>query len=138
MLHDLSETVFQVSAATPADVGGNLLEGTNVNTYIGVEAYLLSESSGLPGFEKVEMNGGQFLNRANRAYLPAENVSQYAHMQFLGFRFDEAGDDGTTAVVVTEGACRGGSSGIFDLAGRRVAEMRSPGMYIVDGMKIVK
>ena len=47
--------VFQGSSAVPVDVSGNMLEGTNVNTYISVEAYLLSEYSGQPGFGRAEM-----------------------------------------------------------------------------------
>lgn len=130
--------VFQGSAAIPVEVSGNLLEGTNVNTYVDAGAYLLSESSGQPGFGRAEVGDGKFLNRANRAYLPAEKVSQYADMQFLGFRFDEVGDEGTTAVVVQREDCKGDLSGIYDLAGRRVLEITSPGIYIVEGVKLLK
>ena len=76
-------------------------------------------------------NGTHFKNNANKVYLPIEqtgNASRAYSLRIL---------DGTTGVdaVVGEGA---EVEGIYDLSGRRIKEMTAPGVYIVNGKKIIK
>ncbi|MBR3856145.1 MAG: M60 family metallopeptidase [Bacteroidaceae bacterium] len=76
-------------------------------------------------------NGTHFKNNANKVYLPIEqtgNASRAYSLRIL---------DGTTGIdaVVGEGA---EVEGIYDLSGRRIKEMTAPGVYIVNGKKIIK
>ena len=76
------------------------------------------------------MNGGVWLNNAYKAYLPASEVS--SNVSFYGFRFGEE----TTGVAAIE--IRNENEVIFDLAGRRVSEITAPGIYIINGKKVIK
>lgn len=116
-----------------ADVTGNLLEGSFVDTYIAEEAYVLAKVDGEVGFYKAEMNlleGTAFKNNANKAYLPASAVPAAVQgANGFKFRFETTGVEG---VQVTEGA-----KVIFDLSGRKVNDMKAPGLYIVNGKKVL-
>ena len=118
---------FYEETAT-ADVAGNKLLGTTVDTDIDVEAYVLSAPDGIEsvGLYKAEMAGGVWLNNANKAYLPASVASGAAS---YSFRFGE----GTTGVenVVVENEVKA----IYDLTGRRVENISAPGIYIINGVK---
>lgn len=114
-----------------ANVEGNLLEGTVDATNISKEAYVLAKVEGVVGFYKAAMNqegGTAFLNNANKAYLPATAVPSNA--KALKFNFDTTGVEG----VKVETA---GKKVIYDLSGRRVNEMAQPGIYIVNGKKVM-
>ena len=114
-----------------ADVTANLLMGSNNNSYITEEAYVLSNVDGEYGFYKALMTDGAWLNNANKAYLPASAVPAGAAMS-ASLRFDF---DGTTAIeeVETEAA----ETVIYDLTGRRVNEITKAGVYVVNGKKIL-
>ena len=121
-------------AAATSDWATNMLEGSNVNTYIEGNAYVLGMIDGEVGLYKAMLNtnaeGGagttHFLNNANKAYLPMPNN---AGAQALRFNFGE-----TTGI---EGVIEGTNANavIFDLSGRRVAKMQK-GIYIVNGKKV--
>ena len=74
------------------------------------------------------MTDGKWLNNANKAYLPASVANGAAS---YSFRFGE----GTTGVenVVVENELKA----IFDLTGRRVEAITAPGIYIVNGKKVL-
>ena len=114
-----------------ADVTGNLLAGTLSHEYIDEEAYVLSAPDGVVGLYKAKMTDGAWLNNANKAYLPASAVANKA-IAFYGFEWN-----GTTGIegVEAEGAQDGA---IYDLSGRRVKAITAPGIYIVNGRKVVK
>ena len=69
-----------------------------------------------------------WLNNANKAYLPK---SAGNNVSFYGFRFD---DEETTAIenveIVNENV-------IYDLSGRRVETITAPGIYVVNGRKML-
>ena len=138
-----------VYAESAAGVENNLLKGTTVDANITEDAYVLGVVEGEVGLYKAAYNVSTdttndgteeepavtyeaWKNNAFKAYLPmsagASNVS------FYGFRFGGE-DDETTGVekveTVTENAV------IFDLAGRRVSEITAPGIYIIDGKKVL-
>ena len=121
---------FVASTETPATVTVNLLQGTVAATEINVEAYVLGIVDGEVGLYKAKMAGGVWLNNANKAYLPASAVPNKA-VVFYGFDWD-----GTTGIneVKTE---NGEVKAIFDLTGRRVEEITAPGIYIVNGKKVL-
>lgn len=77
-------------------------------------------------------NGTHFKNNANKVYLPIEQTTESASRAY-SLRIL----DGTTGIdaVVGEGA---EVEGIYDLSGRRIKEMTAPGVYIVNGKKVIK
>ena len=111
-----------------AVVETNLLEGTRVDTYVAEEAYVLWNVDGEACFCKAEMTNGSFLNKANKAYLPASAANGAAS---YSFRFGE----GTTAIENVE--VENEVKVIYDLTGRRVEAITAPGIYIVGGVKRV-
>ncbi|MBQ8542503.1 MAG: chitobiase/beta-hexosaminidase C-terminal domain-containing protein [Bacteroidaceae bacterium] len=113
-----------------ADVEGNLLAGSLFNTNVEEEAYVLANGEDGVGLYKAKMTDGAWLNNANKAYLPASAVANKA-ITFYGFEWN-----GTTGVegVVAEGA---ENSAIYDITGRRVKAIAAPGIYIVNGKKVL-
>ena len=123
------EYTFEVTEET--STVENVMEGTLKNEYITKEAYVLGvDDEGVVGLYKAEMAGGVWLNNANKAYLPASAVPNKT-VAFYGFDWD-----GTTGIdEMTEQ--RAESKEIYDLTGRRVEEITTPGIYIVNGVKRV-
>ena len=114
------------------EVTGNLLKGTMTNADISEEAYVLGKVDGVIGLYKALMTDGQWLNNANKAYLPASAVPTSAQgAASFSFRFGE----GTTGLenVEVENAVKA----IYDLTGRKVEAITAPGIYIVNGVKRV-
>ena len=124
--------ITYTGAATIAD---NLLEGTVAATYVPKNAYVLSAPGGIEnvGLYKATLNqedGKSFLNNSHKAYLPA--VAGSANVASYSFRFGE----GTTGVdEITDNRVQ--STGIYDLTGRRVEEITAPGIYVVNGKKVL-
>lgn len=118
-----------------ANVTGNLLKGTATATLIEEEAFVLAKVDGEVGFYKAQMNkqdGNAFLNNANKAYLPASALT--ASMQGAsGFKFRF--DNQTTGI---EGApALNTAKAIYDLSGRKVNNATAPGLYIINGKKVM-
>ena len=132
------EYTFNVSETGATAVNGNLLKGTAVNANITEEAYVLGKVDDEVGLYKaqttnVSTSAGEmnvFLNNAGKAYLPASEVPVAAQGS-NGFRFGE-GTTGVESVVVENGV-----KTIFDITGRRVEEITAPGIYIVNGKKVL-
>ena len=124
-------------AAASSDWAENKLDGSNVNTLVESEAYVLSNGdSGLGLYkaklnflngEKVEEGGTAFLNNANKAYLPVVTSGVNA----LRFNFD--GETTAIETVETENA----NAPIYDLSGRRVVNTVKGGIYIQNGKKFI-
>ena len=121
--------LFYEATAT-ADVTGNLLEGTLFNKNIDKEAYVLGQIDGEVGLYKAKMTDGVWLNNANKAYLPATAVPNKS-VAFYGFDWE-----GTTGVdQITDN--REQSTVIYDLTGRRIDAITAPGIYVVNGKKVL-
>ncbi len=115
------------------EVTGNLLKGTMTNIYISEEAYVLGKVDGVIGLYKALMTDGQWLNNANKAYLPASEVPAAAQgAANFSFRFE---GEGTTAIENVE--VENEVKTIYDLTGRKVEVITAPGIYIVNGVKRV-
>ena len=122
-------------AITTADAfeGENALEGTVAATYVTADAYVLGVVDEKVGFyiaTKNQNEGAAWLNNANKAYLPmpagAEGIKSYS------FRFGE----GTTGIdQITDN--REQSTVIYDLTGRRIDAITAPGIYVVNGKKVL-
>ena len=124
------EYTFEVTEETAAVE--NLMEGTLKNEYITKDAYVLGvDKEGVVGLYKAEMAGGVWLNNANKAYLPVAALPAGANAAYYSFRFGE----GTTAIENVE--VENASNVIYDLTGRRVETITAPGIYIVNGKKVL-
>ena len=115
----------------------NIMLGTTKDEYIDKAAYVLgyvnianeNEPVNMQvGLYKAAMNGGVWLNNANKAYLPASVASGAAS---YSFRFGE----GTTGIENVE--VENEVKTIYDLTGRRVEAITAPGIYIVNGKKVL-
>ena len=130
---------FAASETNAEAISNNLLKGTPISTNITEEAYVLGNVNGI-GLYKAETtdvstSGGTkkvFLNNANKAYLPVSAVPAAAQgAANFSFRFP-----GTTGIdeVKTE---NGNVKTVYDLTGRRVEAITAPGIYIVNGKKVL-
>ena len=126
---------FDYSSYNITEFAGNLLMGSIANCYVTEKAYVLAKNGeevcfGLASMN--QLNEGAFLNNANKAYLPVANLTAGSDAPYYSFRF---GED-TTGVeeVKTE---NGEVKAIYDLTGRRVEAITAPGIYIVNGKKVL-
>ena len=134
-------------ADATTEIAENYLKGTTVDTHFTEKAYVLSKFDGVVGFYKTKYNVSTntendgtaeepavtyeaWLNNANKAYLvvPAAEGTEVAS---YSFRFGE----GTTGIEKVE--IRNEKSEIYDLTGRRVEEITAPGIYVVNGKKVL-
>lgn len=85
-------------------------------------------------------NGGYILNNANKAYfvLPF-NYAPASTGSTTSFSLRYDGYQGTTAIegVENEETTNPGTTSVYDLQGRKLTEITEPGIYIVNGKKIV-
>ena len=136
------KVVLSLSTSNPTSHNDNLLDGSAVDTYVAVPAYVLANGENGVGLYKAELNmneagvkvgketGTHFLNNAGKAYLPATAVP--ASARFLSFDFGTE-----TAIEGVEGENGNVKTEIYDLAGRRVKAAQK-GLYIVNGKVVIK
>jgi hypothetical protein len=96
---------------------------TTAGTY-----YALAVVKGEVGFYKDAFNNSRFQNNSHKAYLYVANANNAASYSF-------AFGEGTTAVENPEVEAE--VELIYDLTGRRVEEITAPGIYIVNGKKVL-
>jgi hypothetical protein len=127
------EYTFNYSNENVQAIENNMLRGTLEETLINKEAgctyYVLGNKDGV-GFYNVIHNGvsNQFLNGANKAYLFIASADNTA--AFYGFEWE-----GTTGIENVE--VENASNVVYDLTGRRVEAITAPGIYIVNGKKVL-
>ena len=112
-------------------IAGNALRGSAAATYYTAAGtyYALGLVGGEVGFYKDEFKNDRFQNNSHKAYLyvPAANGAAS-----FSFRFGE----GTTGIDEVKGEI-GEVKAIYDLTGRRVEAITAPGIYIVNGKKVL-
>ena len=124
-----AENVYNLAITTAAAFEGeNALRGTVAATNVTENAYVLANDAEGVGFYAAAMTNGAWLNNSHKAYLPK---AQGMNAASYSFRFGE----GTTAIgnVEVENTVKT----IYDLTGRRVEVITAPGIYIVDGKKVL-
>ena len=120
---------------TDISVDDNLLDGSIADRYVVGDAYVLTRKGeevllGAVSLNKLENTA--FLNNANKAYLPATALTAGSDAPYYSFRFDGEGTTGIENVEVENEV-----KAIFDLTGRRVEAITAPGIYIVNGKKVL-
>ena len=127
---------LKIKGEATSDWSKNMLKGSTVNEVVtpAGTAYVLAKPAGkeigLYKAELDELEGTAFQNNANKAYLVVPAASQA--VQYFSFNFGA----GTTGIegVEAEGAVSGK---IYDITGREVKAITTPGIYIVGGKKVV-
>lgn len=125
------EGSFDFAITTTDATADSDLRGSAATTYYTEPGtyYALALVDNEVGFYMDKFNNSRFQNNSHKAYLYMPGAQEIA---FYSFRF---GED-TTGIneVKTE---NGEVKVIFDLTGRRVSEITSPGIYIVNGKKVI-
>ena len=124
---------FYYTSSEADDVEINYLEGSIADRYVQGDAYVLGLFDGEVCLAPAALNqlgNTSFKNNANKAYL---KVAPGAALS-ASLRFDF---DGTTDIENVEVENADAVKGIFDLTGRRVEEITAPGIYIVNGKKVL-
>ena len=131
----VGEGSYNFAVTTAAEFEGtNLMAGTVAKTLVtkaeNTECYVLAngeEGVGLYAAVKGE-DATKFYNAGHKAYLAVEGAESIAS---YSFRFE----DGTTAIENVE--VENAAKAIYDLTGRRVEAITAPGIYIVNGKKVL-
>lgn len=140
---------FKYSAEDAADVSANILKGTVKDEYIEGKAYVLGNKNGIGFYQAllnfnatynkitneadIEQYGVYFKNNAYKSYLLATDIPATLSRS-AGFRFSFGG---TTVIEEVEVENEKVNEAIYDLAGRRLNEITKPGIYIINGKKIL-
>ena len=128
-----------------SEIAVNLLNGSVEDAYINVpsnqKAFVLSRVDGEVGMYLAKLTDGCFLNNANKAYLllddnklglSDEELDTSVGGAQLSLRFDFGGTTGVDGVQTETGV----TSATYDLYGRKVNTITTPGLYIVNGKKV--
>ena len=125
------EGSHNLEITTTENTATSALRGSAATTYYTEDGtyYALGLVDGEVGFYKDKFNNNRFQNNSHKAYLyvaEGNNAAQYS------FRFGE----GTTGIEqITDN--REQSTVIYDLTGRRIEAITAPGVYIVNGKKVL-
>ena len=137
LLENAGNFTFKKAAKDAAAIATNLLAGTLTDTEIAKEEgnsyYILADGDEGIGFYNPVLGEDKtkFNNAANKAYLVVpESVAP--EVACYSFRFGE----GTTGIEeITDNRVQ--STVIYDLTGRRVEAITAPGIYVVNGKKVL-
>ncbi len=135
---------FTLTTADVEAIDGNIFEGSILTSYVECQEYhryylLLNASKGEAFYwikHEYNGNGGSGDTHikcdANKAYLSVD-TSSASPSSYYRFEFE---DGSTTGVEELE--CENGKAEtIYDLQGRKLTEITEPGIYIIDGNKVL-
>ena len=135
---------FAYSDTEVSAIENNLFKGSAVDEYINVpanaSAFVLSMVEGEVGMYLSKLTDGRFLNNANKAYLLLDNnklglsdeeLDTSVGGAQLSLRFDFGGATGVDKVQTETGM----NNATYDMYGRKVNKITTPGLYIIDGQK---
>ena len=114
------------SAADAATITESVLKGSLFKKTIGLQGagYVLGNDGENAVFAKAAIAGANFVNDANEAYLDiASDVVYYS-----------IGADTTSIDEIAEQVAE---DAVFDITGRKVEKISAPGIYIVNGKKVL-
>ena len=136
---------FTYTATDVPAIPNNLFKGTVVNEYVNVPsnstAFVLSKVNGEVGMYPAKLTDGSFLNNANKAYLllannklglSDEELDTSVGGAQLSLRFDFGDTTGVDEVQTETGV----NNATYDMYGRKVNTITTPGLYIVNGKKV--
>ena len=137
---------FAYSNTTAPSIEHNLFKGSETDKYINVpsssSAFVLSKVNGEVGMYPAKLTDGRFLNNANKAYLLINNnklglsddeLDTSVGGAQLSLRFDFGGATDIDKVN-TESY---NAPVIYDMYGRKVQQIMRPGLYIINGKKVM-
>ena len=137
-------TFVQNATDAPA-ITNNLLMGSTEDEYINVpsntSAFVLGKVKEEVGMYLAKLTDGRFLNNANTAYLLLDNnklglsdeeLDTSVGGAQLSLRFDFGGATGVDKVQTETGM----NNATYDMYGRKVNKITTPGLYIVNGKKV--
>ena len=113
----------------PALVGGGVFSAENDYTYYKLAYNDFSSRTGL-GFYYGADAGGAFYVKAETAYLAVPTAMSVGAKAFVL--------DGETTAINGISTRNNHAEAVYNLNGQRVASMAKPGMYIVNGKKVVR
>ena len=130
---DVVSTISENSFEFSGTLWDTYIEGAN-DAY-----YILSNVGEVVGMYKTKMNkdasgnegNTHFLNNANKAYLKIEGSNLSSSLE--GLRFDYSGTTEIDDVTIEQEEVKA----IYDLQGRRIKEITKPGLYIINGNKVL-
>ena len=127
---------FTIGGEATTNVEGNKLAGTSAVTDVpaaeNTTYYVLANGEGGVGLYPATISNSVFHNNANKAYMPI-TVAGAGAPAFYSFNFNWGGTTGIDGVEA-EGAQ---NSEIYDITGRKVKAITAPGIYIVNGAKVI-
>lgn len=138
-------TFVQNATDAPA-ITNNLLVGSTEDEHINVpsntSAFVLGKVKEEVGMYLAKLTDGSFLNNANKAYLLLDNnklglsdeeLDTSVGGAQLSLRFDFGGATGVDKVQTETGM----NNATYDMYGRKVNKITTPGLYIVNGKKVL-
>ena len=125
------QNTYNFAITTTENTATSDLRGSAAATYYTETGtyYALGIVDGVVAFYKDKFSNNRFQNNSHKAYLYVANASGAAS---YSFRFGE----GTTGISEVK-ADNGEVKAIFDLTGRKVEAITAPGIYIVNGKKVL-
>ena len=126
----------ETATVTSSRLQGTLYDKDITATGAYVLSYIDTDEDGIKdevGFYIATTTGkaeGTFTNNANKAYFVPTNAQ--ANITSYSFRFGE----GTTGISEVKGESENAKA-IYDLTGRRVENITAPGIYIINGVKVL-
>ncbi len=136
---------FTYSDTDAPAIANNLFMGSAEDMYIDVSAnskvFVLSNVDGEVGMYLAKLTDGSFINNANNAYLLLDNKKLGLSDEELdasvgGAQFSLRFDFGDTTGVDEVQTETGVNNAIYDMYGRKVNTITTPGLYIVNGKKV--